>query len=214
MTTTHCVILGTYKKLKSICSTDLEYLTIKCQPYYLPRELSSVIAMAVSNPPQTETLAVLKELHWTLCKLETTYPEAAFIVAGDFNKTNLRTRLPKFYQHIDCTTRTAKTLNQCYSNLQNAYKALPRPLFGKSDHDFILILPSYRQKLKQEVPVLRTIQYWYDQSESTLQDCFDHMDWDMFRGACENNLDAYMDTVTEFIKKCIGDIVPSVTIKT
>jgi hypothetical protein len=35
-------------------------------------------------PPQADTTMALKELHWTLCKLETTYPEAAFIVAGDF----------------------------------------------------------------------------------------------------------------------------------
>jgi hypothetical protein len=35
-------------------------------------------------------------LEWTLCKLETTYPEAAFIVAGDFNKANLKKMLPKF----------------------------------------------------------------------------------------------------------------------
>jgi hypothetical protein len=37
----------------------------------------------------------LKELHWTLCKLETIYPEAAFIVGGDFNKANLRKGLLK-----------------------------------------------------------------------------------------------------------------------
>ena len=47
-----------------------------------------------------------------------------------------------------------------------------------------------------------------------LQDCFDHLDWDMSRIASENNIDVYMDTVTEFIRKCIGDIVPTVTIKT
>jgi hypothetical protein len=51
-------------------------------------------------PPQTATTLALKELHWTLFKLETIYPEAAFIVAWDFNKANLRTRLHKFYQHI------------------------------------------------------------------------------------------------------------------
>jgi hypothetical protein len=36
----------------------------------------------------------MKELHWTLCKLETKHPEAAFIVAGDFNKAHLRTIIP------------------------------------------------------------------------------------------------------------------------
>ena len=136
-------------------------------------------------PPQADTTTALKELHWTLCKLETTYPEAAFIVAGDFNKANLRKTLPKFYQHINCSTYTAKTLDHCYSNFRDAYKTLLRPPFGKSDLDSIL-----------------------------LQDCFDHADWDMFRIASENDIDEYTDTGTEFIKRCIGDVVPNVTIKT
>ena len=83
--------------------------------------------------PQADTTTALKELHWILCKLETTYPEDAFIVAGDFNKANLRKRLVKFYQHTYCCTRSAKTLDYCYTTFQNAYKALPRPPFGKSD---------------------------------------------------------------------------------
>ena len=60
----------------------------------------------------------------------------------------------------------------------------------------------------------KTIQRWSDQSESTLQDCFDHADWDMFRSASENNIDLYADSVSDFIRKCIGDVVPTVTIKT
>jgi hypothetical protein len=91
----------------------------------------------------------------TLCKLETTYPEDAFIVAGDFNKDNLKTMLPKFYQHIDCETRAGKTLDHCYSYFREAYKALPP--FGKADHDSILLLPAYRQKLKQKAPALRSV---------------------------------------------------------
>ena len=62
----------------------------------------------------------LNELNLTLCKLEITYPEAAFIVDGDFNKANLKTRLPKFYQHIDCATRAGKTLEHFYPNFPNA----------------------------------------------------------------------------------------------
>ena len=103
------------------------------------------------------------------------------------------------------------TLDHCYSNYHDAYKALPRPLFSNSDHDAILFLPSYRQKLKKDVPVTRTIQRWSDQSEAT-QDCYDHADWNMFRSASENNIDLYTDLVSVFIKKCIGDIV--LTIKT
>ena len=35
----------------------------------------------------------------------------------------------------------------------------------------------------------------------------------MFRIASDNNIDVYADSVNEFISKCIGDVVPTVTIK-
>jgi hypothetical protein len=53
------------------------------------------IVTAVYIPPQADTTAALKELHWTLCKLETTYPEDAFIVAGDFNKEHFKENTTK-----------------------------------------------------------------------------------------------------------------------
>ena len=106
-------------------SPDLEILTIKCQPYYLPREFSTVIVTGVYIPPQADTTTSLQELHWTLCKLETIYLEAAFIVAGDFNKANLRTRLPKFYQHIDCITRGV--IHLITATLTSAMDTKPSP---------------------------------------------------------------------------------------
>jgi hypothetical protein len=39
------------------------------------------------------------------------------------------------------------------------------------------------------------------------------MDWDMFHVASDNNIDVYADSVSEFIRKWIGDVVPIVTIK-
>jgi hypothetical protein len=105
-------------------------------------------------------------------------------------------------------------LDHCYCNFRDEYKALPRPPFGKSDHDSIFLLPAYGQKLKQETPVLRFVQRWSVQSDSTLQDCFDHMDCDMYRVASDNNTNVYTDSVSEFISKCISDVLPTVTIKT
>ena len=36
----------------------------------------------------------------------------------------------------------------------------------------------------------------------------------MFRVASENNIEVRAESVSEFIRKCIGDIVPTLTIKT
>jgi hypothetical protein len=44
--------------------------------------------------------------------------------------------------------------------------------------------------------------------------CFDHVDWDMFRIASNNNIDEYTDSVSEFIRKCIDDVIPTASIKT
>ena len=53
---------------------------------------------------------------------------------------------------------------------------------------------------------MSTIQLRSEQSKSTLQDCFDQADWDMFRVASKNNIDEYTETVIEFIRKCTGDV--------
>ncbi len=49
--------------LRGSCSPNLEPLTIKCRPFYLPREFTSVIFSAVYIPPQTDTDTALSELH-------------------------------------------------------------------------------------------------------------------------------------------------------
>ncbi len=125
------------------------------------------------------------------------------LLRGTFNKANFRTIAPKYFQHITINTRGDRVLDHCYSPFRDAYKSLPRPPFGKSDHSSVLLLPAYRQKLKREVPALRTIQCWSDQSDAILQDCFDHVDWDMFGQR--------LMTVTCFIRKCVEDVVPTKT---
>ncbi len=91
-------------------------------------------------------------------------------------------------------------------------KSLPHPPFGKLDHSSILLLPAYRQKLKREALCLRIIQCWSYQSDAILQDCFDHVDWDMLRAASDDDIEVYSDTVTCFIRKCIEDVAPTKTI--
>ena len=50
---------------------------------------------------------------------------------------NFKSVLPHFYQHVKCATEGRETLDHLYSTHRDAYKALPRPPFGKSDHNSI-----------------------------------------------------------------------------
>ncbi len=150
--------------IKSFSSPDLEFHMLLCRPFWLPREFIAIIITAVYIPPQANTDQALRELYGNISEQETANPDAAFIIMGDFNKANFRTIAPKYFQHITINTRGDRVLDHCYSPFQDAYKSLPRPLFSKSDHSSVLLLPAYRQKLKREALALRTIQcpsHWW-----------------------------------------------------
>ncbi len=92
------------------CSPHLEHLSIICRPFYLPREFSSIVITSVYIPPQADTSLALPNLHDVLSGYNNKHPDAAFIIAGDFNKANLKKVLPNFHQHISCPTRGLNTL--------------------------------------------------------------------------------------------------------
>jgi hypothetical protein len=49
-----------------------------------------------------------------------------------------------------CHNQRKTTVDHLYSTHRDAYKPLPCPPFGKTDHNSILLIPAYKQKLKQE----------------------------------------------------------------
>ncbi len=120
--------------LSCSCSPHLEHLSIICHPFYLPREFSSIVVTAVYIPPQADTSLALSKLHDVLSGYINKHPDAAFVITGDYNKVNLKKVMPNFHQHICCPTRGPNTLDHCYTQFKNAYKAHSLPAFGKSDH--------------------------------------------------------------------------------
>ena len=123
---------------------------------------------------------------------------------------NLNQFYQMFYQHVKCATRGKITLDHLYST----YKALPRPPFGKSDHNSILLNPVSKQKLKQEAPVTRsTTKKWSDEAHAKLQDCFSSTDWNMYWDS-SNGIEEYTTSVIGFINKCIDDVGTTVTVHT
>eukprot|EP00061_Rhincodon_typus_P018794 g48120.t1 len=59
--------------------------------------------------------SALDEIYAATKTLETKFPEALFIGAGDFNQANLKQVMPKYHQHISCPTRGLKILDDCYT---------------------------------------------------------------------------------------------------
>ena len=118
---------GNIKILAHSYSPDVELLSIKCRrKHFLPREFTSVMITAVYIPPQVCTETALSDLCKNFnCSLIGN-PDAALIVAGDFNQANLKKVMPAFHQHIDCATRGNKHavifIKMCKTN----YDACPQ----------------------------------------------------------------------------------------
>ncbi len=134
--------------MKSFCSPDLEFHMLLCRPFWLPREFTANIITVVYIPHQANRDQALKKMYGNISEQETAHQNAAFIFMEDFNKANFRTIAPKYFQPITINTRGDRALDNCYSPFRDAYKSLPRPPFGKSDHSSVLLMPAYRQKLK------------------------------------------------------------------
>ncbi len=134
------------------CSPHLEHLPIICRPFYLPQEFSSIVVTAVYIPPQADTSSALSKLYDVLSEYINKHPDAASIIAEDFNKANLKKIMPNFHQHVSCPTRGPNTLDHCYTQFKNAYKARSLAAFGKSDHADIFLTPEYKQRIVQEPP--------------------------------------------------------------
>ncbi len=199
--------------LSRSCSPHLEHLSIICRPFYLPREFSSILVSAVYIPPQADTSVALSKLHDELSGYINKHPDAACIIAGDFNKANLKKVIPNFHQHISCPTRGLNTLDHCYTQFKNAYKAHSLPAFGKSDHVTIFLTPDYKQRIVQEPPVVREVTRWSSHSEATLQASLDDVDWDMFR-ASSSDVSEFTEVALSFVNTLTEQATETVTIKT
>ncbi len=101
------------------CSSLVEFMFVKCRPFYLPREFTAIVIVTVYIPP-VQTLNALRELYSAISEQQTNNPNGFFIIAGDFNHANLKTVLPKFYQHVNFATMGNNTLDFVYTTEKNA----------------------------------------------------------------------------------------------
>ena len=195
------------------CSPLAEFMIIKCRPFYLPREITAILLIAVYIPPtknNSDRNAALSELYQAVSEQQTAHPDGFTIFTGDFNHADLKTVLPKLHQHVDFPTRGDNILDLVYTTHKGAYKATPLPHIGLSDHITVMLMPAYRQRVKANKPVRKQVNVWPEGASDALQDCFDTTDWEMFKQASTYNnqtdIEEYTDTVTSYITKCIDDV--------
>ncbi|KAK0155269.1 hypothetical protein N1851_002403 [Merluccius polli] len=88
------------------CSSLVECMVIKCRPFYLPREFSAILLVAIYIPPGSNNnrSEALYELHQHISDQQTAHPDAFLILAGDFNHANPKSVFPQLHRHINFPT--------------------------------------------------------------------------------------------------------------
>ncbi len=109
------------------CSSLVEFIIVKCRPFYLPREFTAIVIVAVYIPPCASAKDALCELYSAISEQQTNNPDGFFIISGDFNHANLKTVLPKFYQHMNFATRQNNTLDLVYTTEKKCVQSCTLP---------------------------------------------------------------------------------------
>ena len=198
---------------KQICNEDIELLSVYVRPYYLPREFTQVIFTAVYIHPKANATVAEGILYDCLQDQASDHPDAVRLIMGDFNHCNLKSTCPHLEQYVTCPTRQRKTLDLCYGNVKKAYKSTPLPSLGESDHNNVLLTPSYKPAYKRTKPTFKTVRVWTRETAEELKDCFGSTDWDLFVEANNNNIDKISEVVTDYINYCMENIVPTKRVK-
>uniref|UniRef100_A0A8C6M681 Reverse transcriptase domain-containing protein n=1 Tax=Nothobranchius furzeri TaxID=105023 RepID=A0A8C6M681_NOTFU len=191
-----------------LCCKDIELLAVSMRPYYLPREFTHVIVIAVYVPPSAGTEAACEVLHTVTSRLQTQHPQALFLISGDFNHISLSSTLPTFTQYVTCHTRDNKTLDLLYANTKEAYSSSPLPPLGGSDHNLVHLQPVYKPLVRREPVVKRTVRRWSAGTEGALRDCFRSTVWDNLCSPLEDDLNSITDCITDYMNFCVDNTVP------
>ena len=197
---------------ETICSPDIELLSVSLRPSYLPREIPQLFMTVVYIHPRSNlgeaTSTIVKLVH----RLQSICPDAPHFLLGDFNSCSLRKSLGHFHQYVTCPTRHGKILDLCYGTIKGAYKSYGLAPLGSSDHSCVFLAPVYKPALKRGKVECKEVAVWTEGAVRELNCCYDSTNWDIFKDSC-NDLNELCDTVTSYIKFCEEMIIPKKIIK-
>ena len=112
-----------FKVLEDLHDPDYEVLWVRITPTRLPRSYSSIITGTVYHPPSADTKSMLEYLFKSLTEIEGQYPNCGLLLAGDFNRLDIKSLLRQFKmkQLVHLPTRKDQTLDLIITNLFQHY---------------------------------------------------------------------------------------------
>jgi len=189
---------------------DIEFLSLSLRPHYLPREFNLVNIVVVYIPPSASSDGAKQIIEEHTSSLLLRYPDSPVVIVGDFN--HCQHTIPGLKQFVKCKTRHNNTLDLCYSNIKDAYTSIRKQPICNSDHNTILLIPTYVSKLKREKPIVKQQSVWSPDAIDRIAACFESTLWSTLMPE-DGTIDEWTDVVTNYITFCVELCVEKKEIK-
>lgn len=115
-----------------------------------------MILTAVYIAPDANARLALVHLYSNTSKQWYKHSDGVHVISGDFNHANYNLCYPIIF-HVNSATRGRNTLAQLYCNLMKAYRVVPLPHLGLSDHLCLLVLFAYILYSRAAKPPIKPI---------------------------------------------------------
>lgn len=142
------------------CSPDIKLLAVSLRPYYLPREFTCAIIVAVYISPSADADAACDNIHSVTAGLKTQHLNAFIAIYGDVSFCYS----PNF-PAVCCPTRDNKTLDLLYANVKDSYSSTALPPLGRSDHNLVLLTSTYTPIVQKQPVTTRIVRRWSKEAD-------------------------------------------------
>lgn len=171
----------------------------------LPREFTQITVILAYVPgPDYNLAADWIADFWAVTR---TGEQLVFLL-GDFDRCDVTTVLPNLEQYMTSPMRLDRMLDLCYGNIPGAYISKACPPIGRSDHNVILLLPWYRQKIKTDKIQTKIIKTWDNDSIEELRGRIESTDWNVFFKN-DSDLNLLTDSISSYLTFCTDAVIPS-----
>lgn len=203
------------RPLPDLQSEDHEVLWVLLRPSRLPRGFSNIITAVVYHPPDADCPSMREYIRSSLVEIESTFPNSAVIIAGDFNRLDLKSTAQTFQLKpvIEFPTRGVNTLDQIFTNLSEYYcHPSSAPPFGLSDHLTIIMNPGVRKKLYKSQTDIIKVRDKRPSKKASVGRYLQEIPWtDLF--LTEQSCDEKLSIMTQIISYGLDVIMPERSIR-
>ncbi len=196
---------------ETVCTDDIELLSVSLRPHYLPREFPQIFLTVAYIHPKANAKNAVTTIQKVTQKLQSLSPDAPCFVLGDFNHCNLKS-MNTFYQYVSCPTRLDKTIDLCYGAVNGAYKSIALPPLGSSDHNIILLIPTYKPLLKRGKTATKEVEMWTEDAIEELRGALECTEWDVFKHS-SSTLDEMTEVISSYTLHLKNLIIPTKQVK-